>query len=354
MGWADPHTVTLLVQTAQGYAVRDLDIQSGEYAVVNVPPSFKKLRPGGAAAPTLSMAPDGRGLAVLEPPAGPLKPAALSVYRRSGNSFDSVQLHNIPLNFWAAGSAWGASGNELFLSARPYVFPDQPYSVGRLDLQTGSFVGVVLKANLDLISQLAVLPGRQLLLARCSGYRQEYPAEPVIALWDYNTGESSLLHARARALSLSVLDDKQALLLGSSGPTEERWILAAHESRLRRLDKGLVARSTARYLSPDGQWLGLVVPGKELAPELDARERYVAMQETGSGRTIATAVPCLQFAFAPDSAHFAALAKDGTKVYYYQLPRAEPKAMPAPAAPPEQTDGMQRNEESSRSPGTGY
>ena len=342
LAWLNASTVTVLVRTTQGYAVRDLDIASGEFSVVGVPPGFKRYRPADNSGLQLSLAPDGKGLAVLEPAPGPLKPRPFAVFKRIGNVFSDVELHQVPGKFWPSALAWGQNGT-LFVAAQPYLFPDQPYSIGKLELASGNFTSLVLKSNLDLVSELTVLPGRSLLVARCGGYRGEYPAEPVVAAWDLDANQTSLLDARAQGLTLSSLDDSEALLL-ASGDRAEGWVLGTRDAKLRRLDKGLVVRSRARAISPDGKWLGLVVAGHELSGELEPQELYVAMQETGSGRTIATAVPCSQFAFAPDSAHFASLAKDGGKIYYYALPHvaptaASPASTPAPNDSPPQRDG---------------
>jgi hypothetical protein len=340
MAWNSPRSLTVLVQTAQGYALRDLDIVTGEYSVDNLPPGFRRFRPADNPAGEFSLAPDGRGLAVLEPASGPLKPPTLSVYRRSGSAFDAVDLRGLPAKFWPATLAWG-TGGQLYTAAEPYLFPEQEYSVGGLDLASGEFKGIVLKANFDLVSELTVLPGRNALLARCGGYHQEYPAEPVIAMWDLSTNQSSLLHGRAHGLDLSQLDGREALLLGTDNSIGEGWVLGAGDSTLRRLDKGLVAHSRARRISPDGKWLGLVVAGRDLSAELE---------ETATGRTIATAVPCSLFAFAPDSAHFAALAKDGGKVYYYELPK--PPEPAAPAAPAASDAPVTRSSDQTRSGGS--
>lgn len=321
LAWSDAHTLCLVVQTAEGYAVRELDIRSGEFSVVSVPPSFKRLRPNADL--RFRIAEDASGLAVLGIPPGPLRPGELAVFRRSGNKLDGVELRGIPANFWAAEAAWGKPG-ELYLAARQYLNPEQPYSVGRLDIATGRFDGVVLKGNLDLVDQLTVLPRRNQLVLRCRGIRGEYPQEPVVAAWDLAQPESHLLHSRARHLQINQLDQQQALLQStlSGGADSERWILAGGQEQLRRLDRGMAAQSRQMRLSDDGQWLVVLIAGRDLSPQLVADELYVAMQNTATGRTLATAVACERFAIAPDSSVIAAVGKGGDRVYYYNLPAA--------------------------------
>lgn len=332
MAWPDAHTLCIIVQSSDGFAVRDLDIRSGEFSVVTVPPSFKRLRPGAV---RFVFADDASGVVALGEAAGALQPGELGIFRRTGNKLEGVELRGIPANFWTAQAAWGRSG-ELFLAARRYLNPEQPYSVGRLDVTTGKFEGVVLKGNLDLVDQLIPLPARNQLLLRCWGIRGEYPQEPVIAAWDLGKPESQVLHSRARYLEIEPLDSAQALLrfTRSNADDGERWILQQGQSSLRRLERGMAARSLSMRLTRDASWLVVLIAGSELSPELAPAEHYVAMQELATGRTLATAVPCELFAVSPDGTVIATLAKGGQKVYYYSLPAAASKTSAGSAAEP--------------------
>jgi hypothetical protein len=320
LAWPDAHTLCLLVATNEGYAVRDLDIRSGEFRVVNVPPSFRRLRQGMDL--KFRMAEDGSGLAILQVPSAPLHPGELSIFTRAGDKLLGVELRGIPANFWVAEMAWGKPG-ELYLAARPYLNPEQPYSVGRFETATGRFDGVVLKGNLDLVDQLTILPRRDQLILRCGGIRGEYPSEPVVALWNLNKPDSILLHSRARHLQISQLDSRQAIIqsIAPGMPDPERWILAGDQTQLRRLERGMAAQSLKLRLTENNQWLVVLIPGRELSSQLKADGHYVAMQNLSTGKTLATAVECENFAVSPDSSVIAAVGKGGNQVFYYNLPQ---------------------------------
>jgi hypothetical protein len=188
---------------------------------------------------------------------------------------------------------------------------------------------------------------------RSWGYHGEYPSEPVIAAWNLTTAQSELLHSQARRLVLSALDGQQALLVGQEPAGDrdaERWILQTGQGTLRRLEKGMASKSRALKLSPDGSWLVVLIAGRELSKELSPDEVYVAMQAVGTGRTLATAVPCEQFTFAPDGSSISALGKGGRKVYYYALPDTGAAKVSAEGAASQEREMPQRQADT-RTPG---
>jgi len=224
LAWVDSHSLCVLAQTAKEYVLRKLELPAGEFSVYEVPPAFRRFRPGHDTV-QFSLAPNATALSALEPAAGPLGPAKLMLLRATGNVFNSVDLRGLPADFYVDSVGWGAPG-QLFLAARPYLSPNQSFSVGKIDPETGAFCGVVPKESVDLIDRLTVLPNRGLLLLRCRGFRGEYPQEPVLAGWDMTTGQSLLLHSRARQLETMALDDSQAIAVRG----DERWILRRNET----------------------------------------------------------------------------------------------------------------------------
>ena len=335
LAWADNGNLTLVVTAGDGYALRRLELKSAELSVLAVPKSIGQLRHGkkGFTDPQLYLAPAGNALAVLVPSPDPLKMSDLGVYRITQSGLEPVTSHSIPAGFYVDHLAWESSGQELYLSSRPYLSPEQPYSIGRLDVQSGRFVGVTLKGNVDLVDELVCLPGKQLLAVRCGGYRGEYPDEKLIALLDLSNAAASVLHSRADGLELFALADGQLLVCRPAqadaagdpppaGADDGPWILNEESLQLEPARLSLVSSPETLAATPDGAWYGFLASGSALGAEEGKDQLYLGLQQTATGRTLATALPSSRFAFSPNGALVCAVDTSGKAVYFFQLPQS--------------------------------
>ncbi|MCH7472649.1 hypothetical protein IIA79_06830, partial [bacterium] len=318
MAWADSANLTVLVESVNGHALRRLDLRRGELSVIAAPKSFRRLasQGGGRRQLEFSLSPAGNAIAVLEVAGDPLKPNQLSVYSLGPGGVQSVGTGRIPKDFWVEHLAWESSGRELYMSARPYLFPEQPYSLGRLVLLTASFDPLALKANIDLISEIAYIPQRDAVAVICSSYHSEYPREPLAVLLDPKGSGMQILHTQAAGFSLYPRADGRLLLgappgTGNAEGREEQWVLGAEDSAMRPARLALLDSASTLAISSDGAWLGFLLGAKELGLAGRAEGRYLVLQRTADGKTLVTSLASERFAFSPTGQYVCAVGQGG-------------------------------------------
>lgn len=332
MAWCGQEQLVVLVEHEEGYALRSLVLTEGEFTVLTVPRSFLNLKPGvdGDSIPEFFLAPGSANLAVLETTARPLDQRELSLYRLDGSTYAAVATRGMPAGFWPAQVGWASSGERLYVSSQQYLFPDQEYSIGAIDMRTGSFSGLALKANIDLIEQLVFIPVRGALAVKCSGYHGEYPDNPMLVLFE-NSGSSSILHAQAGRLFWYVLDNGLLLAgelpaFGAPSPAQadagsgEQWVLEPGESELKPVDLAFATGMGTLQSTADGRWYGFLTHPAEVGVAGGSDMNYLGLQRISDGKTLLTSEPCSLFAFSTDAGYVCAASEDRSTVYLYQLP----------------------------------
>lgn len=325
LAWRNESTMVLLVQLSDGYALRKLELASGNISVIAVPKEFSYFKPDreGEPAPEFLLSPRANGLAVIEPSAGALDAPKLYVYAIDSDSLRAVNTHSIPSEFWVEHAAWDSAGEQLYLTTKPYLFPDQLNSIGVLELKTGAFQGSVIKDNIDLISDLICLPGQGTLAVRCKAYQGQYPTEELVALVDLTHRTSHILHSRAGKLAMRALNSGSLLLFPSEAEKKkgsEYWLLEPGAVTLRRAQMALSGSAATLQTSADGDWFGFLAPESELTGKGEAKNLLLALQRAKDGKTVVTATATQAFCFAPSGKTVCALAANEPRLYFYQLP----------------------------------
>lgn len=325
LAWRSEATLVLLVSLENGYALRKLDMSSGNLSVISVPKEFSYFKPGpgGKAAAEFLLAPRGNALAVLEPAAGALQAPKLHAYTIDGDTLRLVNTRDIPAEFWVEHAAWDSVGDKLYLSTPPYLFPDQLNSIGILDIKTGDFQGAVIKDNIDLISGLICLPGQSALAVRCMAYQGQYPTQPLVALIDLAHRTSHILHSRASNLAMRALSSGSLLLFANGGDKRsgsEYWLLEPGAVTLRRAQMVMSDSAETLQTSADGSWFGFLAPESELTGKGDKKTILLALQRAKDGKTVVTATATQAFWFSPSGKTVCALAANEPRLYFYQLP----------------------------------
>lgn len=325
LAWRSESSMVLLVQLSGGYALRKLDLGTGDISVISVPKEFSYFKPGaeGGVVEEFLLAPHGNALAVLEPGTEVLRAPRLFLYLIDGDALRAVNSRSIPNEFWAEHLAWSSDGEELFLTAQPYLFPDQLNSIGVLEIKTGEFHGAVIKDNIDLISDVVCLPGQDALAVRCMAYQGQYPTEPLVALVDLTHRTSHILHSRAGNLAMRVLNSGSLLLYPrtvEAQAAKEYWLLEPGAVTLRRAQMALGDSAATLQNSADGGWFGFLAPESEITGKGDKDKLLLALQRTKDGKTVVTATSTGAFRFAPSGKTVCALDGTEPRLYFYQLP----------------------------------
>lgn len=252
VAWESADRVLLLAETKDGYGLRRLEPRSGDLEIVASPRSFTLLKPSQKDG-RLQLSPGGRWLLYTE---APQEHAEIRLWRVTRDKIEDVPVR-LPQNVVAGETCWSDDDGDLFIGAAPYLYPDQEYSILRLDLDRGELAGVAIKANIDNITQLEFAPGAGRLAAVCGGFRGEYPMQPVAVRVELANGEMSLLHSECEGMQLRALGDGSILLARAAGlgSRPETWILPPKADDLVQAETQC---GTDALLDSDreGSWLG--------------------------------------------------------------------------------------------------
>ena len=287
---ADGQALVLVSRKGGGLALRIADPATGDVELV-APPRGQGL----ALSDKVYLSPIGTAVAVISPSANQNAPAQLSIWATKGGAATQVSLRDISPDFFPGTAAWKDDGSILFVAAAPYIKPEQPDSVIAVDAVRGGVQPAVIKGNLDLVDQLAYIPGRGMLAVKCRGIRGEYPSEPVVAIVTPSQPDMVVLHAEAQEFTLDPLADG-TLLLEAPQSARQRWILPPGQTTLRLFKPALPG--TAWVASPDGKWLGTLADGR--AVKRTAGQTFGVLQST-TGTRFVTSAPCAGLVFSPDS-----------------------------------------------------
>jgi hypothetical protein len=319
--WQSDQQMILLVRSGENYALRRLELATGDLAVIPAPLSFTNIKAEspGSRPPVFALAQSGTALAVLERYESPLQPPDLSVYRIAEDGLEPAGTSAVPADFWPAHLAWSTDGETLYLSAQRFLFPEQAYSIAKFELRSERFAALALKANIDLITTLEFIPQRSALLAVCNGFQGEYPDQPMIALVQL-TGRAQLLHSQAANHWVNVLDEGSVLIgAAAEGGRDELWLLARNATQLVPAQCAFPESAPSLQTSRDGSWMGFVISDEQLDQPARAGEDYLVLQRTNDGKTVVTADACSAFAFSPAGDQVCAVNMDGSAVQFYSL-----------------------------------
>lgn len=328
MAWSSEASLVLLAQVKDGYALRRLDLSTGDVAVIAIPKEFSYFKPGrdGKPSPSFVLSARGNSLAVIEAADGALTRSQIAAYSITAGTMVAINNRRIPSDFLPEHAAWDDAGKRLFISARPYVFPEQIYSVGMLNHDSGEFQGVVLKDNVDLIDRLVCIPGRDALAVRCAGYQGQYPEQPLLALIDLEKRTSHILHSQAGELAFSALDTGSLLVYPSAtqkSTADDYWLLEPGAVSLRRAQLTFTDKPATLRISSDGAWYGFLEMESALTGKGDNNKQLLALQRAADGKTVVAATATQSFCFSPSGQRVCALAADEQRLYFYELPASD-------------------------------
>ncbi len=138
---------------------------------------------------TFSLSAHRRYVAFYAPPDGPLEPAMLKVVDLGKKVPFPVSFTKVPRDFVIGAYTWDSTDKYIYVSAREFLSPENDVSLGRLSLETGAFLGLVRKSEVDLIESLSYNPAENALVAVSRSFRGEYPRSQFLLSIDLTSGE---------------------------------------------------------------------------------------------------------------------------------------------------------------------
>jgi len=326
LAWRSDQSIVMLVEVDGGYALRRCDVPTGEISVITAPKGFTRISAEDDDEIQLSfyLADSGTTLAVLENAVDPLVAPEFSVYRIAAGKLEQVSVAGMPVDFWVGHADVTSDGETLFVSAQHYLFPDQKYSIGRIDVASGRFSGVALKANVDLINSIVAIPGRNALAVRAKSYRGEYPEHELIVLVEDRQGQTRIIHSDADDHRLIALADgtlviTEPLSTMTAEGAYSHWMLAPDKQELESVYLAASHSLVELQASADGDWLGLIAQGSDLGVERDNDGNCLVLQRATDGLLSVASEACSLFAFAPDGQRVCAANGARTGLLYFDL-----------------------------------
>lgn len=134
----------------------------------------------------------GRGyISFHAPPPGPLEPALFRVAQLSPGKVLPLEFHKFPTGFIVGKHSWDNTDRYIYLSDGDYSPPSNSISLGRLSLETGAFLALAVKDQVDLINELDYGTFSNSLLITSRSYSGEYPRSEFLLEYSLNNNTLS-------------------------------------------------------------------------------------------------------------------------------------------------------------------
>lgn len=280
----------------------------------------------------LSVSPGRRYLLFYENFRDPGNKPFFEIIDVSGNAPVLVKFTNIPPEFWVNKFAWDPSDQYLYVSNVPYLFPNENTSVGRLSLNTDSFVGLIVKDNADLIDEMTYSNDLNALVLTCWSFRGEYPKERYILKFDFYSNALEILGLFPFVHNIFITQQGDSVYFSLVGKDTNNdgfldWLDESDISRfnLAKKENQVMLRYSGFVLEPrvtnSGKWLGyLRIPERigRRPTAYDTRQLWIMQIE--DRREIFVTEDCISFLFSNDSRKVLALKTDRSRLEVFELP----------------------------------
>jgi hypothetical protein len=134
----------------------------------------------------LNLSPQRGYISFYAPPAGPAQPPLFRVVDMTAGKMRAINFTKIPADFVVGHHVWDNTDKYVYVSAEEYTSPDSSISLGRLSLETGAFLPLAVKDQVDLIDELEYdSQGNNIIIAARS-YNGEYPRGQFLLRYSLN------------------------------------------------------------------------------------------------------------------------------------------------------------------------
>ena len=305
---------------------------------------------------TFDLSPNRAYISFYAPPAGPLKPPLFRVVEMAPGKMKTVEFTKMPEGFVISRHAWDNTDKYVYLAAEDYSSPDNTISLGRLSLETGAFLALAVKDQVDLINELAYDSLSNSLLITSRSYGGEYPRSEFLLKYSLNDNTLTKLADayQFRGIQAAASGDIIAATVAKAAFKEGSFpgFLMVDESfRLPETpDEGKGARVVSRILlippegesevlldsqdrgfdfepslSPNGAFLAFKRMYYRLPMAVEVRmpdnEIFLCLRERKSSQEYLVMRNAESYRFSPGSRYIAARSADMSYLNIFELPR---------------------------------
>lgn len=310
----------------------------------------------GWAKVTFDLSPSRGYISFYAPPDGPLKPPLFKVVEMAPGKMREVEFTKMPNGFFIGKHAWDNTDKYLYLAAQDYISPDCDIILGRLSLETGSFLALAVKDQINLVNELEYDSQSNAMLITSRSYAGEYPRGQF--LLQYSLKDNSLVKVSEayefRGIQAAANGDIIAAEVSKSAFRDGFYpgFLMVDESfhLPENPDEGRGARVVSRILliplegepevlldsqdrgfdfepglSPNGEFLAFKRMYYRLRTAVEVRmpddEIFLCLRERGSAQEYLVMRGAESYRFSPGSRYIAARSSDRSYLKIFELPR---------------------------------
>jgi hypothetical protein len=306
---------------------------------------------------TFDLSPSRGYISFYAPPDGPLKPPLFRVVEMAPGKMSAVEFTKLPDGFIIGKHAWDNTDKYIYLAAQDYSSPDTDIILGRLSLETGAFLALAVKDQIDLVNELEYDSQSNALLITSRSYAGEYPRGEF--LLQYSLNDNSLVKLSEayefRGIQATASGDIIAAEVSKSAFRDGSYpgFLMVDESfRLpENPDEGKDARVVSQILlippegesqvlldsqdrgfdfepglSPNGEFLAFKRMYYRLPTAVEVRmpdnEIFLCLRERKSAQEYLVMRGAESYRFSPGSRFIAARSADRSYLNIFELPRS--------------------------------
>jgi len=332
--WFDDHNILLYAVNQNGCILWKHDIYNGVRTKIITATQLAKLFSPEIDISKLkvSVSPSHNYLLFYQPYSNPDEKPFFRVIRIDSATPEVVEFANFPDDFWVNEFAWDPNDQYLYVSGVPYLFPNEVASIGRLSLNTNSFVALVVKDNADLIDEIVYSFNLDALIINCWSFRGEYPREHYILKYNFYENDIEILGLFPYVHNVHITESGEDIFfsLSSRDTNRDGFLDSLDESdistfNLKKKENQILVRYSGYELAPsvtlDRKWMGYLRIPERMGrkPTLDDQKQLWIM-DIAERREIQVSEDCDGYLFSRDSKKVLALSSDHLQVEIFELP----------------------------------
>jgi hypothetical protein len=332
--WFDDYNILLYTVNPHGSILWKHNISDGTRSKIITATQLSNIFAAGTdiSKLRLSVSSSHNYLLFYEPYTNPNSKPFFEVIRINGQEPELVKFANFPPDFWVNAFAWDPNDQYLYISAVPYLFPNEPTSIGRLSLNTNSFVALTIKDNADLVDEIVYSSKLDSLIINCWSFRGEYPKERYILKYDFYKNEIEILGLFPYVHDVHITASGEGIYFSfaskdTNGDGFLDWMDETDIStfNLERKENQILMRYSGYEIDPivtnDRKWMGYLRIPERIGrrPRQDDPKQLWIMQ-LAERREILVTDSCAGYLFSRDSKKVLALSADSLQVEVFELP----------------------------------
>ncbi len=208
----NPHGAILWLHKIDTYERRKLISATELYSILGSKAQPENIR--------VSLSPNRRFVAFYGAPNHPLESSFLRVVDLGKKVPIQVSFSKMPDDFVIGLHAWDSTDKYIYVSAREFLSPENEISLGRLSLETGSFMGLTRKSSVDLIESLTYDNYHNALIIVSRSYMGDYPRHEFLLSLDLETIELKKIFEAYQFRGVQVTE-KGEILMAIVNPKKE-------------------------------------------------------------------------------------------------------------------------------------